>query len=68
MKPMELIDASLSEVSNNNIVVPATEIDLNEDVINYLQQNIVPLEGDGNNGIEHYVRTVDIIRLFLNAD
>jgi hypothetical protein len=61
-------DASLSEISNNNIVVPATEIDLNEDQINYLQQNVVPLEDDGNNGIEHYIRAVDIIGLFLNAD
>ena len=48
--------------------MPATEIDLSEDQINYLQQNVVPLEDDGNNGIEHYVKAVDIIRSFLNAD
>ena len=60
-------DAPMLELSNN-IAVPATEIDLSEDQINYLQQNVVPLEDDGNNGIEHYVKAVDIIRSFLNAD
>ena len=56
------------ELSNNNVVVPATEIDRSEDQIIYLQQNVVRLEDDGNNGIEHYVKAVDIIRSFLNAD
>ncbi len=57
-------DASLSEISNNNIVVPATKIDLNEDQINYLQQNVVPLEDDGNNGIEHYIKQLILLDCF----
>ena len=40
---------------------------LRENQYDYLQQQVNPLEDDGNNGIEHYLKTVDIVERFLEA-
>lgn len=48
-------------ITGNNVVVPTSGIDLTEDQIIYLQQNVDPLEEDGNNGIEHYIKTLGIL-------
>lgn len=52
----------LPEITTNNVVVPASDVELSEDQYQYLQQNVRPLEDDGNNGIEHYLKAVDIVR------
>ena len=52
--------------TNNNIVVPNSGIELNEEELNYLKQMVDPIQNDGNNGIEHYLNTVDIVSSFVH--
>ena len=52
--------------TNNNIVVPNSGIELNEEELNYFKQMVDPTQNDGNNGIEHYLNTVDIVSSFVH--
>lgn len=51
--------------TDNNVVVPNSEVELTEDQLQQLQQSVDPLRDDGNNGIEHFLRTVDIVGNFV---
>lgn len=50
--------------TDNNIVVPLPGVELTEDQVSYLQENVDPLQDDGNNGIEHYLKILDILENF----
>ena len=52
--------------TNNNIVVPNSGIELNDEELSYLKQMVDPTQNDGNNGIEHYLNTVDIVSSFVH--
>ena len=55
----------LPEITMNN-VVPVSDVELSDDEeYQYLQQSVCPLEDDGNHGIDHYLKAVDIVRNFL---
>ena len=51
----------LPDITTNNVVVPVSSVELSEDQYNYLHQYVHPLENDGNHGIEHYLKAVDIV-------
>ena len=34
----------------------------------HFQQNVDPLQEDGNNGIEHYLNTLVILEIFFDSD
>ena len=51
--------------TDNNVVVPSSEVELTEDQLRHLQESLDPLEDDGNNGIEHFLKAVDIINNFV---
>ena len=51
--------------TDNNVVVPNSEVELTEDQLRHLQESLDPLEDDGNNGIEHFLKAVDIINNFV---
>ena len=42
--------------TDNNIVVPLPGVELTEDQVSYLQENVDPLQDDGNNGINIILR------------
>ncbi len=50
--------------TDNNIVVPPPGVELTKDQVSYLQENVDPLQNDGNNGIEHYLKILDILEHF----
>ena len=39
-------------ITDNNVVVPVSDIELTEDQFHFLQQNVDPLQEDGSNGID----------------
>ena len=47
--------------TDNNIVVPQINLQLSEEQHRYLQERVDPLEDDGNNGVEHFLKTLDIM-------
>lgn len=55
-------------VTGNNVIVPISDIELSEDQQRHLQQSVDPLEDDGNNGIEHYLKTVDILKGYFISE
>ena len=52
--------------TSNNIVVPNSDVALNDEQTSYLQQMVNPLQDDGNNGIQHYLNAVDIVGGFID--
>ncbi len=44
--------------------MPPPGVEFTEDQVSYLQENVDPLEDDGNNGIEHYLKILDILEHF----
>lgn len=63
------IDYSISAPpiqTNNNIVIPNSDIELNDAQLLYLQQMVNPSQDDGNNGIEHFLNTVHIVGGFMD--
>ena len=54
--------------TNNNVVIPNSDIKLNEAQILYLQQRVNPTQDDGNNGIEHFLNTVHIVGPFMDEE
>ena len=54
--------------TNNNVVIPNSDIELNEAQLLYLQQMVNPTQDDGNNGIEHFLNTVHIVGAFMDEE
>ena len=54
--------------TSNNIVVPNSDVALNDEQTSYLQQMVNPLQDDGNNGIQHYLNAVDIVGGFIDEE
>ena len=52
-------------ITDNNVVVPASDIELTEDQFHFLQQNVDPLQEDGSNGVDHYLKALDILDQFF---
>ncbi|XP_028398668.1 uncharacterized protein LOC114522227 [Dendronephthya gigantea] len=50
--------------TDNNIVVPHSDLELTEDQVSYLQEHVDPLQDDGNNGIDHYLKILNILGNF----
>ena len=58
------IDYSMSAPpieTNNNVMIPNSDIELNEAQLCYLQQMVNPSQDDGNNGIQHFLNAVHIV-------
>jgi hypothetical protein len=43
-------------------------VEVTEDQMYHFQQNVDPLQEDGNNGIEHYLNTLVILEIFFDSD
>ena len=54
--------------TNNNIVILNSDIKLSEAQLHYLQQMVNPFQDDGNNGIEHFLKTVEIVGDFMSEE
>ena len=54
--------------TSNSIVVPNSDVALNEEQISYLQQMVNPLQDDENSGIQHYLNAVDIVGGFIDEE
>ena len=50
--------------TDNNIVVHLSDLELTEAQVSYLQEHVDPLLDHGNNGIEHYLNILDILKNF----
>ena len=50
--------------TDNNIIVPPLGVEFTEEQLSYLQENVDPLQDDGNNGIEHFLKVLDILERF----
>ena len=53
-------------VTENNIIVPNCEVELNEKQFQFLENEVQPLADDENNGVEHFLKAVDILKNFVN--
>lgn len=54
--------------TENNVIVPSCEVDLTDEQLQFLQNHVHPLADDGDNGIEHFLRAVNIVNNFVNLD
>ena len=54
--------------TDNNIVVPQINVQLSEEQHRYLQERVDPLEDDGNNGVEHFLKTLDIMGAIFSPE
>ena len=52
-------------ITDNNVVVPISDTEHTQDQIHYLQQNVDPLQEDGSNGVDHYMKALDILEHFF---
>ena len=52
-------------ITDNSVVVPVFDIELTEDQFHFLQQNVDPLQEDGSNGVDHYLKALDILEQFF---
>ena len=52
--------------TENNIIVPNCEVQLNDEQFQLLENQVQPLTDDGNNGIEHFLKAIDIVENFVN--
>ena len=58
-------DGPITEVvTDNNIVVPDSQVQLTEQQFHELHNSVDPLSDDGNNGINHFLNAVGIIENF----
>ena len=61
-------EGPLPEITtNNNIIVPETLL-LSEEQYQELQQRVNPIEDDGNNGIELFHTTVELVKHFFATE
>ncbi len=54
--------------TDNNIVVPQISVQLSEEQHRYLQERVDPLEDDGNNGVQHFLKTLDIMGAIFSPE
>ena len=59
-------DGPLPEITTENVVVPISNVELTQDQIHYLQQHVNPLEEDNSNGIDLYLKALDILENYLH--
>ena len=60
-------DGPLTDIeTDNNVVVPESQIQLTDHQLQELQNRIDPLSDDGNNGINHFLDTVAIMEGFID--
>lgn len=52
--------------TDNNVVVPESQIQLTDHHLQELQNRIDPLSDDGKNGINHFLDTVAIMEGFID--
>ena len=52
--------------TENNVIVPNCEAELNEEQFQFLENEVQPLADDRNNGVEHFLKAVDIVENFVN--
>lgn len=50
--------------TDNDVIVPESDIVMTPDQCHHLEQSINPQEEDGNHGINHYLNALDILRGF----
>lgn len=51
-------------VTNNNVVVPNSSVELTEDQYMYLSSRVDPISDDGNHGINNYLYALEIVKGF----
>ena len=49
-------------------MIPNSDIELTEAQLHYLHQMVDPSQNDGNNGIQHFLNTVDIVAGFMGDE
>ncbi|XP_028408223.1 uncharacterized protein LOC114530807 [Dendronephthya gigantea] len=54
-------------VTDNKIVVPNSEVVLTEEELLHLESTVNPLDNDGNNGIDYFLRVLDIVNGFTTS-
>ena len=53
-------------ITDNNIIVPSSEVELTDEQLQVLHYHVHPLTDDGDNGIKHFLRAVNIVDNFVN--
>ena len=53
-------------ITDNNIIVPSSEVELTDEQLQVLQNHVHPLTDDGDNGIKQFLRAVNIVDNFVN--
>jgi hypothetical protein len=48
-------------VSDNNVIVPNSTVEITEEQLQYLCSNVNPLGDDGNHGINNFLNALDIV-------
>jgi subtilase family serine protease len=66
MESILMVDPMTDIVTENNVVVPCSQIQLSEQQLQELQQSVDPISDDGNNGINHFLNTLGIVELFMS--
>ena len=51
-------------VTNNNVIVPNSTVELTEEQLHYLSSNVNPVSDDGNHGINNFLNALDIVTSF----
>ena len=60
-------DGPLTDIeTDNNVVVPESQIQLTDHQLQELRNRIDPLSDDGNNGINHFLDTVATMEGFID--
>ena len=53
-------------ITDNNIIVPSSKVELTDEQLQVLHYHVHPLTDDGDNGIQHFLRAVNIVDNFVN--
>ena len=64
--PWNLYRHGIDFETDNNVVVPESQIQLTDHQVQELQNRINPLSDDGNHGINHFLDTVAIMEGFID--
>lgn len=51
-------------ISDNNVIVPNSTVELTEEQLHYLSSNVDPVSDDGNHGINNFLNALDIVTSF----
>ena len=52
-------------ITDNNIIVPSSEVELTDEQLQVLHYHVHPLTDDGDKGIQHFLRAVNIVDNFV---